>query len=65
MIVKRKPLRWWERLYLPAILGGLKVTLRHFLRKKVTMQYPEEKWVVPEGYRGAPYLVREIGRAHV
>src|SRR2546426_164113 len=59
MIVKRKPLRWWERLYLPAILGGFKVTLRHFFRKKVTMQYPEEKWVVPEGYRGAPYLVKD------
>jgi len=25
----------------------------------VTMQYPEEKWVVPEGYRGAPYLVKD------
>src|SRR2546426_5198400 len=23
------------------------------------MQYPEEKPVVPEGYRGAPYLVRD------
>src|SRR5213593_2199189 len=63
MIVKRKPLNWLERLYLPAIVGGLKVTLRHFFRKKVTMQYPEEKWVVPEGYRGAPYLVKnEAGR---
>src|SRR5213593_3568868 len=59
MIVKRKPLSWLERLYLPAIVGGLKVTLRHFFRKKVTMQYPEEKWVVPEGYRGAPYLVKD------
>jgi len=59
MIVKRQPLSFWERLYLPAILGGLKVTLRHFFKKKVTMQYPEEKWVVPEGYRGAPYLVRD------
>jgi len=59
MIVKRRPLSWWERLYLPAILGGLKVTLRHFFRKKITMQYPEEKWVVPDGYRGAPYLVKD------
>ena len=59
MIVKRKPLSWWERLYLPAIFGGLKVTLRHFFRRKVTMQYPEEKWVVPDGYRGAPYLVKD------
>ena len=59
MIVKRAELTWWERLYLPAIINGLKVTLRHFFTKKVTMQYPEEKWVVPPGYRGAPYLVRD------
>ena len=59
MIVKRKRLNPWERLYLPAIIGGFKVTLRHFFKKKVTMQYPEERWVVPEGYRGAPYLVRD------
>ncbi|HXT38837.1 MAG TPA: NADH-quinone oxidoreductase subunit I [Candidatus Angelobacter sp.] len=59
MIVQRKQLTLWERLYLPAIIAGLKVTLRHFFKKKVTMEYPEEKWVVPEGYRGAPYLVRD------
>jgi NADH-quinone oxidoreductase subunit I len=59
MIVKRKPLTWWERLYLPALLGGFTVTLRHLFKKKVTMQYPEERWVVPDGYRGAPYLVRD------
>ncbi len=27
--------------------------------KQVTMEYPEQKWSVPEGYRGAPYLVRD------
>ncbi len=59
MIVKRKALNFWERLYLPAIIGGFKVTLRHFFKKKVTMQYPEEKWTVPAGYRGAPYLVKD------
>ena len=59
MIVKRKPLNFWERLYLPALIGGFKVTLRHFFKRKVTMQYPEEKWVVPADYRGAPYLVRD------
>jgi NADH-quinone oxidoreductase subunit I len=58
MIVKRRQLSFWERLYLPAIIGGFKVTLRHFFRKKLTMQYPEEKWTVPPGYRGAPYLVK-------
>lgn len=59
MIVQRKKLNFWERLYLPAIIGGFKVSIRHFFRKKVTMQYPEEKWVVPDGYRGAPYLVKD------
>mgnify|MGYP000859478396 FL=1 len=59
MIVKRTALTWWERLYLPAVLNGFRVTLRHFFRRKVTMQYPEEKWVVPPGYRGAPYLVKD------
>ncbi len=64
MIVNRKPLTFWERLYLPAIAGGLKVTLRHawrtlFQGKTVTMEYPEQKWTVPADYRGAPYLVKD------
>jgi len=59
MIVRRPPLTIWERLYLPAIWNGFKVTFRHFRRKKVTMQYPEQRWVVPPGYRGAPYLVKD------
>ncbi len=64
MIVKRANLTLWERLFLPTLLGGLQVTGKHFIRtvfggKAVTMQYPEQKWVVPEGYRGAPYLVRD------
>src|SRR5882672_10549702 len=64
MIVQRKKLTFWERLYLPAILGGFKVTIRHFLNTlfkggPVTLQYPEQKWTVPPGYRGAPYLVKD------
>ena len=41
MIVKRRKLSIWERLYLPAIIGGFKVTLRHFFKKKVTL--PDRK----------------------
>jgi NADH-quinone oxidoreductase subunit I len=59
MIIERKPLTLWERLYMPAVINGFWVTVKHFFRKKVTMQYPEERWAVPEGYRGAPYLVRD------
>jgi NADH-quinone oxidoreductase subunit I len=69
MIVPRKELTLWERLYLPAIAGGLSVTWRHFKKtlfkgetaaKKVAGGfYPETPWVVREGYRGAPYLVKD------
>ena len=69
MIVKRKKLNLWERLYLPAIIGGFKVTWRHFVNTlfrgrnaaKIVAQgyYPEVPWSVGPGYRGAPYLVRD------
>ena len=64
MIVKRNELTWFERLYLPALIGGLKVTTRHFInnitgKTQVTQQYPEEPTKVLPGYRGAPYLVRD------
>lgn len=59
MIIKRRKLNWWERLYIPALWDGFRVTISHFFKKKVTMQYPEQRWVVPEGYRGAPYLVKD------
>jgi NADH-quinone oxidoreductase subunit I len=64
--VSRPKLNLRERLYLPAILTGMAITLRHFRnmlfgRTKVTMQYPEEKWDanLPEHYRGAPALVKD------
>mgnify|MGYP000511692290 CR=1 FL=1 len=59
-------LTWAERLYLPTIVAGMAITLRHFKdmlfgRTKVTMQYPEQKWDshLPDYYRGAPTLVRD------
>src|SRR5438046_277525 len=66
VIVPRPKLNWRERMYLPAIVAGLAITLKHFKnvllgRTKVTMQYPEEKWdsSLPDHYRGAPALVRD------
>ncbi|MCF7669107.1 MAG: NADH-quinone oxidoreductase subunit I [Verrucomicrobia bacterium] len=59
MRIERKELNWWEKPYIPAVVYGFLVTVRRFFSRKVTMQYPEERWVVPEGFRGAPYLVRD------
>lgn len=57
MIYKQKRLTFLERLYFPELFRGLFITLKHFFSKKVTMEYPEEKWTFPEGYRGFPRLV--------
>ncbi len=64
--VARPNLTLAERMYLPSILGGLAITFKHLVatltgRRKVTMQYPEEKWdsQLPEHYRGAPALVKD------
>ena len=59
MVIKRHKLNLLDSLYITAIIGGLQVTLRHFFKKKVTLQYPEERHLVPPGYRGAPYLVKD------
>ncbi|MDD5198438.1 MAG: NADH-quinone oxidoreductase subunit I [Terrimicrobiaceae bacterium] len=64
-VVQRPKLNLAEKLYLPAVLGGLLLTIRHFFKgaagRNVTMQYPEVKWDdhLPEWYRGAPTLVAD------
>ncbi len=51
-IIKSYEPTFWDKLYLPALLRGLIVTFRHFFRKNVTIQYPDQKHIPPEGYRG-------------
>ena len=65
-VVPRPKLTLAEKLYLPAIVAGLAITLKHFKKAlfgkgNVTMQYPEQKWdaSLPEHYRGAPTLVKD------
>ncbi len=53
----RPNLSFWDRLFFPGIFRGLKVTASHLFRKKVTLQFPEERWKFPEKYRGFPRLV--------
>ena len=55
----RKPLTLAERAYLPAIAAGLKTTLRHFVARKATLEYPEQRPAIPPGYRGVPTLVMD------
>ena len=60
-IVHRKDLTFWQKLYIPEILRGLRVTLSQIFRPKFTRQYPEERWEPPSSFRGRPVLVEENG----
>jgi NADH-quinone oxidoreductase subunit I len=57
--VPRQPLTFAERSYVPQILGGLWTTIRHLVRKKTTLEYPEQRPAIPPGYRGVPTLVMD------
>src|ERR1700750_3337205 len=58
-VIESKPLNFWERAYLPAILQGLSITMKHFFRKPVTISYPEEKREFSENFRGMHSLKRD------
>lgn len=57
--VDRRPMNFWERLYLPAIAKGLKITLKHLFKKKATVNYPEEKRPFSPVFRGLHILNRD------
>ena len=59
MIIERPKLTFWDRIYLPQIIKGLWLTLKHIPRKKFTRQYPEVRPPLPARYRGVPTLVRD------
>ncbi|MEY3716471.1 MAG: hypothetical protein RL285_346 [Bacteroidota bacterium] len=54
-----KKMTFAEQIYLPAILGGMWITLKHFFRKPATSQYPEEIRPRAEVYRGQHVLKRD------
>ena len=54
-----KKMTFAEQIYLPAILGGMWITLKHFVRKPATSQYPEEIRPRAEVYRGQHVLKRD------
>ncbi|MBF0597799.1 NADH-quinone oxidoreductase subunit NuoI [Faecalibacter rhinopitheci] len=57
--IDRKPMNFWESIYLVAIVKGLMITLRHFFMKKATISYPEEKRPFSPVFRGLHVLNRD------
>jgi NADH-quinone oxidoreductase subunit I len=57
--VTRKPMNFWERLYLPAIFKGMAITFSHIFYKKATINYPEQTRPFSPVFRGLQILNRD------
>jgi NADH-quinone oxidoreductase subunit I len=58
-IVSNKKMTFLERIYLPAILNGMRITFGHLFRRKATVRYPEVKREFSDIYRGRHVLKRD------
>jgi NADH-quinone oxidoreductase subunit I len=57
--LEKKELTFAERAYLPAIFQGLTITIKHFFKKKATVQYPEQTRERSSIWRGLHVLKRD------
>lgn len=60
-IIRKKDLNILERMYIPEILKGLKLTLSHMFKPRFTQQFPEDRFKPEPSFRGRPVLVAENG----
>lgn len=58
-VLEQKPMTVAEKMYLPAIFNGLSITMRHFFKKKPTIQYPEQTRPFGKEFRGLHVLRRD------
>src|SRR5579864_5375135 len=57
--VERKPMTFWEKLYIPAIAKGMSITFGHIFKKKPTINYPEQTRPFSPVFRGLQVLNRD------
>jgi NADH-quinone oxidoreductase subunit I len=58
-VVVKKEMTLAEKLYLPAILNGMRITISHLFKKRATIDYPKEERPRAEVYRGQHVLKRD------
>src|SRR6187397_874916 len=58
-LVVKKEMSLAERLYLPAIFGGIIITIKHFFKRSATVRYPEKTREISEIWRGQHVLKRD------
>jgi NADH-quinone oxidoreductase subunit I len=57
--VDRRPMTQLEKLYLWNIAKGMWITISHLFKRKVTIQYPEQKRTFSKVFRGVQILNRD------
>jgi NADH-quinone oxidoreductase subunit I len=57
--VERKPMTFWERMYVPAIAKGMSITFGHMFKKRPTINYPEKERPFSPVFRGLHVLNRD------
>ena len=57
--VVKKELSLSERLYFPAIIKGMLITLSHLFKRKATIKYPDQERELAAVYRGQHVLKRD------
>ncbi len=58
-VVSDKKMTLMEKIYLPAVIKGMFITIKHFFRKKATINYPEQTRDFSKVYRGQHVLKRD------
>jgi NADH-quinone oxidoreductase subunit I len=58
-VVVKKEMTFTEKMYLPAILNGMRITFSHMFKKSATIKYPEQVRPRSSVYRGQHVLKRD------
>lgn len=58
-VVSNKEQSFSEKLYLPAVIKGMSITISHLFKKTPTIKYPEQKRPIAPVYRGQHVLKRD------
>jgi NADH-quinone oxidoreductase subunit I len=58
-VVSKKEMTLAERLYIPAITGGMGITFKHMFKKPATIDYPDVKRDMSVVFRGQHVLKRD------
>ena len=60
-IIRKTDINIWQKMYIPEILKGLRITVSQIFKPKFTQQFPEERFKPEPSFRGRPVLVTENG----